>query len=186
MKKLIILAFLIVGSLSANAQLLRFGIKAGPNFSDMDGKDYDSKTRTGFHFGAVVEIKASPNFSIQPELLYSMQGSKVKVSNLKDENINYDYVTVPVVLKYYILSDLLSLEAGPQFAFLVNDNANKFNLGDSNTFDFSVLGGLGIDITKHIFGQARYVVGLTDASKDAIVNKDIKNKVIQLSVGYKF
>jgi len=181
MKKLIIFSALIITSLTANAQLLRFGLKAGPNFSDMDGKDYDSKTRVGFHFGAIVEIKASPNFSIQPELLYSTQGAKVDIGDLKDENIDYDYITVPVVLKYYILSDLLSLEAGPQFAFLVNDK-NRFDVSDSNTFDFSVLGGLGIDITKHIFGQARYVVGLTDASS----NSEIKNKVIQLSVGYKF
>lgn len=179
-----VLLFVFFGSFNAHAQLLRFGLKAGPNFADLDGEGlYNTKTKTGFHFGALLQIKAGSNFFIQPEVLYSTQGSKgkIKPSDLKDENINYDYVTVPVVLKYYILSDFLSLEAGPQFAFLVNDD-KKLNLDDPTSFDFGVVGGLGADITKHIFLQGRYVVGLTEISSDA----DVKNRVIQFSVGYKF
>ncbi|GEP52087.1 hypothetical protein FNO01nite_27590 [Flavobacterium noncentrifugens] len=177
-----VLLLVLLGSFNAHAQLFRFGLKAGPNFADLDGEGlYNTKTKTGFHFGALLQIKAGSNFFIQPEVLYSTQGSKVKLGDLEDEKINYDYVTVPVVLKYYILSDLLSLEAGPQFAFLVNDN-KKLDLDDPTSFDFGVVGGLGVDITSHIFVQGRYVVGLTDISSDA----DVKNRVIQFSVGYKF
>lgn len=182
MKKSIVFTLLILATLSANAQV-RFGLKAGPNFSDLDGK-YNSSTKTGFHFGALLEIKPNgSNFAIQPELLYSAQGTKVKPEVFEDENINYDYVTVPVIIKYYIISDFMNLEFGPQFAFLVSDNVdNDINNPVPESFDFAITGGLGINITKHIFIQGRYVVGLTEASKDA----EVKNRVVQASIGYKF
>ena len=188
MKKIIVIAFLIFGAFTANAQLLQFGIKAGPNFSDLDG-DIDSEGRTGFHIGAIAEIKAGANFAIQPELLYSAQGSKFRSGIFigEESKVNYDYLTVPVVLKYYILTDLLSIEAGPQFSFLINDDQPQA-LNDPSTFDFAILGGAGVDITKSIFVQARYVIGLTSAAEfdTGFSSQDITNRVIQLSVGYKF
>ncbi|HMI06958.1 MAG TPA: porin family protein [Flavobacterium sp.] len=178
MKKLIVLTVLLVGLFSAQAQL-RIGIKAGPNFANLDGVSIDTKMKTGFHFGVAAELKLPANFAIEPEVLYSSQGAKVDSAVLDD--IQYDYVTVPVLLKYYLISDLLSIEAGPQFSFLVNDN-NDFDPGDSSTFDFAALGGVGVNLGKHLFLQGRYVVGLTDAS----ANADVTNRVIQLSVGYMF
>ena len=74
----------------------------------------------------------------------------------------------------------LSFEAGPQFSFLIDDNVgDQF---ESESFDFAAVGGLGLNITDNIFAQARYVVGLTEASKDA----EVKNRVIQVSLGYRF
>lgn len=176
MKKIIVLAVLLLGTLTASAQL-KFGIKGGANFSDLDGISIDTKMRTGFHFGVLAELKLPANFALQPELLYSSQGADVNEEAFDD--IKYDYITVPVLLKYYLISDLLSIEAGPQFSFLVNDNVD---FEDSSTFDFAALGGVGVDVGQHFFLQGRYVIGLTDATADA----DVTNKVIQLSVGYKF
>ena len=77
----------------------------------------------------------------------------------------------------------MNLEFGPQFAFLVSDNVdNDIDNPVPESFDFAITGGLGINITKHIFIQGRYVVGLTEASKDA----EVKNRVVQASIGYKF
>ena len=178
MKKTFIILMLFAGTLCMQAQL-RIGLKAGANFSDLDGITFDTKMRTGFHFGAAAELKLPLNFAIQPELLYSSQGAEVNVANVKD--IQYDYITVPVMVKYYLISDILSIEAGPQFSLLVSDR-NDFDPGDSSTFDFAANGGLGLHLGKHFFLQGRYVVGLTDASSNA----DVTNKVIQLSAGYMF
>ena len=186
MRKLILaLTIILAGSFSANAQLLRFGIKGGANFANfsggVDGIDY--KSRTSFHAGVVAEIKAFENFSIQPELLYSSQGADVEGVG----DFNLDYVSVPVLAKFYLISDKLSLEAGPQFSFLVDEADLAYDDatdGDSDTksFDFAVAGGLGLNITKNFFAQARYTIGLTDASKSA----EVKNAVFQVSVGYLF
>lgn len=185
MKNLFLIAVLVAtASLSAQAQsLVNFGIKAGPNFSSFTGgKNIDYSSRTSFHAGVVAEIKAFPNMSIQPELLYTSQGAKV--DGIGDFNL--DYVSIPVLAKFYVVSDKVSFEVGPQFSFLVDDRQKAWNgivgSGDKSSFDFALAGGVGINITQHFFGQARYTVGLTEASKYA----DIKNVVFQVSLGYMF
>lgn len=175
---MIILTLLILVVGQSNAQLLKFGLKAGANFSNLEGENIEGSNYTSFHFGALLEVKLFENFSIQPELLYSSQGAKVSEENVKD--INFSYVTVPVLAKFYLITDKLSLEAGPQFSFLVNESVpDQF---ESKSFDFAAVGGLGFNFTENIFAQARYVAGLTDTTKDA----EIKNRVIQVSVGYRF
>jgi opacity protein-like surface antigen len=75
----------------------------------------------------------------------------------------------------------VSLELGPQASFLLSER-NNFDIKDANTFDFAVVGGLGLNITKNLFIQGRYGLGLTDASKDA----EVKNSVVQVSAGIRF
>lgn len=178
MKKLIVAAILVIaGATNAEAQLLKFGVKGGVNFANfnggVDGIDYSG--RTGFHAGAVAEVKLFENFSIQPELLYTSQGADV--DGIGDFNL--DYVSVPVLAKFYIVTDKLSLEVGPQFSFLIDEAEESF---ENESFDFAAAGGIGLNITKNFFAQARYTIGLTEASKDA----EVKNAVFQVSVGYMF
>lgn len=178
MKKLILAVIAIVGfSATSQAQTLKLGVKAGPNFSNFSGgiSDINYKARTSFHAGIIAELSIFENFSIQPELLYSSQGAKV--DGLGDFNL--DYVALPVMAKFYLMTDKLSLEAGPQFSFLVNDPQKAY---DNQDFDFAVAGGLGLKLTKNIFVQARYVVGLSEVSKYA----EVKNSTFQLSAGLMF
>lgn len=176
MKKLFIMAILLVaGSSSMNAQGIDFGVKAGANFAKLDGDGLDGDNLTSFHVGALLELNVFENFSLQPEVMYSSQGTKID-----DEDIKLDYLSVPVLAKFYLISDKLSLEAGPQFSFLVNDDVPE--TFETKSFDFAAIGGLGFNVTNNIFVQARYVVGLTDTTKEA----EVTNKVIQLSVGLKF
>ncbi len=184
MKNLFLSALLVfTGALTTQAQsLVNFGVKAGPNFASFNGGKIDYSSRTSFHVGLVAEIKALPSMSIQPEILYSSQGAKV--DGIGDFNL--DYVSVPVLAKFYIFSDKLTLEAGPQFSFLVDERKAAWNdvttSGENNSFDFALAGGVGLNITQSFFAQARYTVGLTEASKNA----DIKNSVFQVSLGYMF
>ncbi|WP_284651317.1 porin family protein [Flavobacterium terrisoli] len=178
MKKAIGLLILLMSVTTMNAQLVKFGLKAGPNFSNLEGDNLNGSTYTSFHFGATLELKLVGNLSLQPEVVYSSQGTKIDSNAFSD--INYNYITVPVLVKFYILSDRLSLDVGPQFSFLVNEDVSDQFEGE--TFDFGVAGGLGLNVTKHVFLQARYIAGLTEASRNA----DVTNRVIQLSVGYKF
>lgn len=192
MKKLILCAVLMIaGITNSNAQILKFGVKGGVNFANLnggtDGIDYDFKNKTGFHVGAVAEIKVLPNFSIQPEAMFSSQGAASDVDGVDDFDL--DYISVPVLAKFYLITDRLSIEAGPQFSFLVNDSnkvvdelGNTSEGADPKSFDFAVAGGLGLNIAGGLFAQARYTIGLTEISRDA----DAKNAVFQLSLGYMF
>lgn len=181
MKKTILAAIMLFSITTViQAQSIRFGIKAGANFANQNGDTppaFESKESiTSYHAGLVAEVKLFDGFAIQPELLYSTQGATYKnaVEEFKNE---LGYLYIPVVAKIG-LSKSLSLELGPQASFLLSDRKNV-NLENPETFEFGVVGGLGLNITKSIFVQARYGLGLTEASKDA----DIKNSTIQLSAG---
>src|SRR5688572_10339522 len=100
--KLAVIICLVLGAAQqANSQAqLSIGIKAGPNLATIDtkstpGENY--KNRTGFHGGAFVLIKTA-KIGIQPEIIFSQQGSKVKI-NSENFDSNFSYVNIPIILK---------------------------------------------------------------------------------------
>jgi hypothetical protein len=187
MKKIILTAVVIfAASLSSQAQLVKFGIKAGLNYANQTGSDinitaanYDNEAITSYHAGLIAEITLTEGFAVQPELLYSTQGATYK--NAAEEFTNkLGYLSIPVLAKFS-LNKSISLDLGPQASFLLSERKNV-NFKESETFEFGVVGGLTLNITKSIFVQGRYVLGLTEATQDATV----KNSVVQVSAGFKF
>jgi opacity protein-like surface antigen len=184
MKKIsLILTLCLLGIFTLNAQMLQFGVKGGVNFAnytngEIEGVDFNQVT--SYHFGLVTEIKLLGNLSLQPELLYSTQGSELEGFGEQIKN-ELGYISLPVMAKFYLTSNRLSIEAGPQFSFLVSER-NELDSTDSNTFDFGIGGGLSYKITDGLFISGRYIAGLTEVKKDAAA----KNAVIQFSVGYLF
>ena len=94
------------------------GIKGGPNFANIDtesspGENYDS--RAGFHAGAFALIKLT-KIGIQPEILFSQQGSKVTF-NQQEIEANYNYFNIPIIFKLYTVAGI-NLQVGPQFGFV--------------------------------------------------------------------
>ncbi|WP_294822424.1 porin family protein [uncultured Flavobacterium sp.] len=182
MKKLLFALTALAGSFAMQAQGLDFGIKAGANFSNFNG-DINADGITSFHAGAAVELNLVPTFSIQAEGLFSSQGATYKDTALDiTRDIDLSYISVPVMAKFYILPEKLSLMAGPQFSFLVDEAEEAF---DTKSFDLAASGGIELKVIAGLFAQARYNIGLTDVSGDE-VSGDVKNAVFQLSVGYYF
>jgi|SRR5699024_10272398 len=179
MKKIILLAMALCFAVGSHAQSLDLGIKLGANFAQLrDVKHADSKT--GFVGGAFLAV-GFEKFAIQPEILYSQQGSKFDI-----DDFDLDYINVPIMFKFYLIGHSLNVQAGPQFGFVVHDDLPSF--GDINeqvkakNFDFSGAVGLGLDLAFGIRLDARYHFGLTDVSN----NLNGKNSVISLAVGYSF
>ena len=178
-KSILITTLLLLLSLQLQAQLFQIGVKAGLNYANFTDAKIQTDAITSYHAGLIAEIKLLDKLAIQPELLYSTQGASYEnaVEEFKNE---LGYIAVPVLAKIY-LSKSFSLELGPQASFLLSEK-DKFYPEDSNTFDFSVVGGLGLKITENFFIQGRYVLGLTEVSTDA----ESKNSVVQLSAGIMF
>jgi len=185
MKKIIFLFAALAGSFAMQAQGINFGIKAGANFANFSG-DLDSDGITNFHAGAVLELNVVPTFSVQAEGIFSSQGGKAKLDEEGAlgvaRDINLDYIAVPVLAKFYLLPNTLSVTVGPQFSFLVSDAED---LGETKKFDLAASGGVELKIIAGLFAQARYNVGLTNVN-DGEGDFDVKNNVFQLSVGYFF
>jgi len=185
MKKITILSIALMLFLTGQSfgQGLHFGAKAGANFSNFTGSGldgYNFESITSFHAGAFVEFAVFRSLSLQPELIYGTNGSKLTGIGDDIEN-KLGYLSVPVLARFYFIPDKFSLDLGPQVSFLLSE-ADNANISDSNTFDFSLCGGLTFHILGPIFIQGRYNLGLTDVKPDA----KVKNSTIQFSAGLRF
>jgi hypothetical protein len=195
MKKLLVLVAAITLSTAAFSQAqVSIGIKAGPNFAKIDtesslGTNY--KNRAGFHGGGFVLFKFA-KFGLQPEVLFSQQGTKVKF-NSQDLDANYSYINVPVILKLYTVAGI-NLQVGPQFGFVSSakqDMVDQFgNVQNSQDVkdqikksDISAAFGVGWDLPFGLSIDGRYNLGLTDINDGS--GDEIKNQVWQISLGYK-
>ncbi|SDX51934.1 porin family protein [Flavobacterium degerlachei] len=187
MKKTILIGlFFFALSTNVQAQLVKFGVKAGVNYANQNGSNitvnstnYDTEAITSYHAGLIAEVKLTDGFSIQPELLYSTQGATYKNAFEEFKN-EVGYLSIPVLAKIH-LNKTFSLDLGPQASFLLSER-NNFDVNNAETFEFAAVGGLGINITKNFFLQGRYVLGLSEASKEA----EVKNSALQVSAGFTF
>lgn len=183
MKTIVCVLASLMCSLASQAQGIDFGIKAGANFANFNG-DIESDGITSFHAGAVLEVSVVPMFSVQAEGLFSSVGGKAKYEQEGvigvARDINLDYISVPVMAKFYVVPEFVSLMAGPQVSFLVSDTEEAF--AKPQDFDLGVTGGVEAKLIAGIFAQARYTIGITDVYEDV----NAKNSVFQLSVGYTF
>lgn len=176
MKKLVLFTFVLLSGIGAKAQGIDFGLKAGVNFANING-DLNADGITSFHAGAALELNLTPGFSVQVEGLYSSQGAEYKNIEGLANDVNLDYIAAPIMAKFYIIPDRLSLMAGPQFSFLISEAEEAW---DSKSFDLAAAGGIELKITEGLFAQARYTIGLNDVYD----NVDSKNAVLQFSLGY--
>jgi hypothetical protein len=195
-KQVVMACLMLVATQQAYSQAqVALGIKAGPNFSTIDtksspGENY--KNRAGFHGGAFLLIKAA-KIGIQPEIIFSQQGSKVEI-NSRDFESNYSYINVPIILKLYTVAGI-NIQAGPQFGFVtkaeepVRDQLNAYSVEDvkdrMKSSEFTVALGLGWDLPFGLTIDGRYNLGLSNIYESSQQSGEAKNQVFQLSLGYK-
>ncbi|MBS1486413.1 MAG: PorT family protein [Bacteroidetes bacterium] len=195
--KLMVKVFLIGLACSVSqlvsAQSVGIGIKGGLNFANLSGSQSLSgayNNRTGYHFGAFALFKLG-KIGIQPEILYSKQGSSYAISTTNFD-ANFDYINVPILFKLYTVAGI-NLQVGPQLGFAsggqltstfngVTVTKNYSQLIKNN--DFSLAMGLGWDLPFGLSIDARYNLGLSNNNNTAIAG-EIKNQVIMASVGYR-
>lgn len=188
MKKVLLTFFTIATfAISASAQV-SIGAKAGLNFANWGGDAEDTDIRTSIHLGGYLNYAFSENLSIQPELLYNSVGTKYSEDEMDVTN-KLNYISVPVMLIYDF--GTINVQAGPQLGFLASAKAKYEFDGESETedikdafkgTDFSFNIGLGASFDK-LNVSARYSLGLANVIDADEV--DVKNNVIQLSVGYR-
>ncbi len=212
MKRTGLLLAIVFTAALANAQI-RFdlGLKGGLNFAHINGhstvtQDYGS--RTGFHLGAYALIKIL-KIGIQPEIVFSRQGQSFSYSGQPNFNSNFDYVNIPIMIKWYLAAGF-NLQAGPQFGFLTSAKGDIIKGSQSSTMvstgqdikdfvkasDVTIGFGFGWDLPLGVNITGRYNLGLSDINKytgqsppqgtvTSLGTVSAKNQVIQLSIGYR-
>lgn len=209
MKKVILsaVAIMLFGFMSAQEKEqsksdVKFGAKGGINFANLGGDDAgDASVYVGFNVGMFVEIPVTDKLIIQPELLYSAQGSKSEGPLVVDGSLydvkatlKFNYINVPVMFKYKVV-EKFSLEAGPYVGFLtaakikVEVDGYGSETEDIKDIvkltDFGLALGMNYEFSDVIFANARYQGGLTQIG-DSGEGDDIKNSVFQLGLGFRF
>ena len=193
MKKIFLIISLTILTITAvkSQEKIQFGVKGGINFTNMTMNSLiDTEYLTGFHIGVLAEIPFGDRFSLQPEILYSTYGSKGKMIMIggpaQPIEYNLDYIQVPVLAKFYLIKNL-SLEIGPSFNFLVNDEEifNSITIDDvGESFEFSGILGISYKSNSGFFGSFRYTNGFTNALKGG--SRDTKNYGFLIGIGYLF
>lgn len=207
MKKVILSAIAIMVFGFVKAQEVKFGIKTGLNLSNWTGdtRGTNLKSIFGINAGGFAEIKVSDQFAIQPEILYSTQGTKSKNYGAYidgryykgDIKMDLSYVNIPVMFKYSTDGKSF-MEAGPQIGFLTSAKARTKLDGYSETveqnvkeifkaLDFGLNIGVGYNFSQHLLASLGYNIGLANIAKtESGDDTKIHNSVFSLSMGYKF
>jgi hypothetical protein len=166
----------------------------------------DKSPTVGALLGAEAEYQLTDMISLAAGLNYSLQGSgwenyKESGVELKDAKIELGYVAIPVVANFYLFKGF-AIKAGIQPAFLTNAN-EKFTIEKSSSagnvsvnydesikddcekFDLSVPMGISYQFQVPVVIDLRYNLGVSKVFKGDS-DKNPKNNVISLTVGYKF
>lgn len=183
MKKIFLL-FVMAGCFTAANAQVKFGGKAGLNISDASGEDAEGgKAKAGFHIGALAELPIAGKFSVQPELVFSMQGAKDD-----DVKMNLNYLNLPILAKYTFIKGL-SVQSGPQVGFLLSAKAKadggKHDMKEYfKKVDVSWVFAASYVTPIKLGVDLRYNAGLTKMAKGTYDR--VYNSVLQLGVFYMF
>jgi len=178
MKKLIVIAFVVLVSIPAFSQI-KFGLKAGVSTTSLSMPtiktitsgttsytvDALTSAKYGFHGGVFVRVTVFGIY-LQPELLFSTRSNDYTVTNVTNQAAPVSYVAkqtfnrldIPVMLGLKL--GPLRLNAGPSGSLLINSpkdiitNPDYKNNYSKMTFGYQA--GLGFDLLNFLTFDLRY------------------------------
>ena len=180
----------------AQAQLIKFGVKGGMDFTKLDTNvktlDAVAESSTGFFIGPMAEVTL-------PVVGLGVDGAVMFAQRGKDE-LKQQGIEIPVNLKYTIgLGSVLGvyLAAGPDFFFNFKDvDGNEDLIKEKSQVSINLGAGLKllrklqIGLTYQIpvnksYDKYRYI-SVTPDYKGEIEDISVKNKTWQVSLAYIF
>jgi hypothetical protein len=214
---LVVLATFIATSVNAqkmtyDAGTTTFGIRAGVNFQNINGKDangnklnYDLKT--GINAGVNAEIPVGTGSYLQPGVLFSQKGTKF--SNTNELRLNYIEVPINFIYKPVLGSGRMLLGFGPYVGFglggkykyesgpIQNELKVEFEK-EASTYNANVYKGIdgganflaGYEFANNLSFQINAQLGLTNVNPTIINSSNdqtkMKNTGFGISAGYRF
>ena len=192
-----------------------FGVRAGVNFQNLNGKDesddrLENDLKVGFNIGVNAEVPLATDFYLQPGVLFSTKGAKqdAPLGGDEDAKVNISYIEIPVNLLYKpVLGDgRLLMGFGPYIAFGIGGKlklgdfdqdiefANDVSLADAATavyfrrMDAGANLLFGYELSNNLSAQINAQLGLVNIQPEVEGNKigTIKNTGFGVSLGYRF
>ena len=194
MKKIVLLNTIVLLSIAATAQGIKFGLKAGANMLKVDNASFTDQYNLGYYGGVFVELHTGKKFYIAPELLFNQASVQTsdKFSDIYNNitlrevlSIQLNRLSIPVTFNYKV-ANILALSAGPVFSVNMN-NEESFGDNLANAFtkgDIGLAAGANIHILKFRI-TGRYIAGLKNQNNIG-ENDPWKSQQVQLGVGFVF
>lgn len=177
--------------------------------------DINTTLKAGFHFGGFIEYGFNDRLFVEGGIDYAFQGAKVKSAESTTVNlstydstheketpnkasINTQQLNIPLWVKYDIAG--FRPKIGVNLGFLTkaelkvkneDGNSETLSFNPDKTFDFGLGVGAEYNLPFGLFFDATFNLGLTDVStKEKTTVQfpmlNMRNRVIQIGVGYKF
>jgi hypothetical protein len=182
-----------------SAQGIRFGIKAGMNYSSMYDQErspnFNPSPKEGFAGGAFLSIDPIPIIGFQPEIMFSQKGYRAYGNNYEYE-LTSNHLDVPLLLKLKP-APFLHFVGGPMYSYTLSENERftSGNLTRSQQSEFkttvnkntmAAIAGLDINI-RHIVLSGRASWDLFNNNGDGTTTSPrYKNFFAQATIGYRF
>ncbi|MEO7309186.1 MAG: porin family protein [Chitinophagaceae bacterium] len=209
MKKVVVAAAVLLAVAGVKAQNVSLGPVASFTHSWVTGTDgMEREFNPGFKAGLTLTYSINPHWAIGGDLLYSLEGVKVKKTVLATTyttTAHNDYIRVPLKVSYFFgeLGDRMrpKLYLGPSLGFLVASNTRvKTENGSTsaetktetkanyNKFDLGGMVGAGfnyrVGTATWLNFDLNYTNGFSDITKDD--NTFSSNRNIGVSLGVAF
>jgi hypothetical protein len=195
MKKLTIIALLVIPATMVFAQAPKFGFKAGLNLNNVSTNDDDLKHelggRTSVHLGVITDFSMSKSFSFQSQLLFSGRGAKVAHDDHSDV---YAFNSLEIPLNFTYRKNAAKgvfLGVGPSLGYNLSGNvkgdhdsdAIEFGSGDGEIkrVDIGLNALLGYQFSNKYFVSTNYTSGLSNWSNNS--NSTWRNNILGISIG---
>lgn len=185
MKPIITILFFLLFAMAVKAQDKGIGIKAGFNFSRIEGQDLIDplEGRAGYQFGLMSNIGISDRIYFGPEIIAIQKGT---------QELELLYLQSPLLFRYFF-TDKLHIDFGPYASYLYEASSEEVVIEDEfQTLDLG--GSFGIGGYVGILNiDLRFHRGFKDTQKDnsqyLIAREgevDASNTTVELSLGYLF
>ena len=196
MKKLVLVLFVTLSSVTVFAQKNGLGIKGGLSSTQVNfegGQLVPSDAQMGYHLGVFARF-GGIGFFVQPEVLFTQtSGQFLEISSLSSiPPINYEAkfnrLDVPVMAGFRLLK-IIRVMAGPIASFNIDSSLENAGKTVQNIdFKNATLGyqaGVGVDLGPLSF-EGKYEGGLSKFTEN-VGTYTTDNRINQwvLSVGYK-
>ena len=169
--------FLLIASISflpINAQNFGGGLVLGLSSSQVNGDDLGGFNKAGILMGIFTNKLIYSSINFQIEMNFIMKGSdnknmtKIEHKDYNRPDITLSYIEIPLLLQYQ-QNNLLDIESGILFGYLINGYYNDLN------------GKLNSDINPFIKYDIGLLVGLTYKYSEKIYfNTRISNSIIPI------
>ena len=195
---------------------MTIGIMAGANYAKVNQDPQSSEITFDYKVrpvaGGFLGVKVNDVFSVEPQVLYSQKGTKIKGTGSNSSlegSVKVSYIEMPLLGKFWIpVSDSQVkpfIFAGPYGAFKVSctvdgdlsvsatsstdcDNTTQPKIRVKST-DFGATAGAGLEFkagNQVVRVDARYTLGLTNINDDTSDTSKIKHRAFAATVGLGF